>query len=42
MEVSMSALIAIATLLVVFANGLFALHFWPGLSDPAQSPMGGG
>jgi hypothetical protein len=37
----MSALIAIAALLVVLANGLFALHIWSGLSEPAQSPMAG-
>jgi hypothetical protein len=37
----MSALIAIAVLLVVLANGFFALHIWSGLSDPAQSPIGG-
>jgi hypothetical protein len=36
----MSALIAIAVLLVVLANGFFALHIWSGLSDPAQSPIG--
>jgi hypothetical protein len=41
MEVSMSALIAIATLLVVVANGLFALHIWSGFSDPAQRPAAG-
>jgi hypothetical protein len=41
MEECMSALIAIAALLVVLANGLFALHIWSGLSDPTQSPMGG-
>jgi hypothetical protein len=41
MEVSMSALIAIAALLVVVANGLFALHIWSGFSDQAQSPVAG-
>jgi len=41
MEESMSTLIAITALLVVLANGLFALHIWSGLSDPAQRPMGG-
>jgi hypothetical protein len=37
----MSALIAIAALLVVLANGLFALHIWSGFLEPAQSPIAG-